>query len=511
MTNSPALRPVRTALALLLVLAGTACGGSDATTGTTGGSTGGGTGGGSTGGSTGGGTTTTLVLTSGAESNGGVLSTTYTCDGASKSPPLSWTGVPAGVAGYAMVMTTIPGPGTVKYNWLLYNLPASATAIAENTNGGGTAGFADDGGGLNYAPPCSQGPGTKQYIFTLYALSGAPNLSGLSANQVTGAALTAALAPVTKATAVLTLNVTRTNAMINCGAVKNSITGYVTANSIGVTCDSTYAYFSTYGIQSKHAMMNGITATNQQVPIPQNFTGTNAWKIPLVPVVQSGTKTAALDGPIGVAINGVPIFNPCKQGGCTSGNGGGDTKVLGELDVCNGHAGRADDYHYHAAPICMMSDQSNAAYWDTHPLGWALDGYAIFGYRNPDGTTATRDATCGGNTLTHQNAPSGYAYHVTDVSPYVLSCFYGVPSPDLAGQGAKYSPVRPPGTPMTATNMTLNATATSLAIGGTTTQQWTNGANTYQIRYSRTTDKCWTFVFVTNGTTTSTNNYCRNN
>jgi hypothetical protein len=374
-----------------------------------------------------------------------------------------------------------------------------------------STGFADDGGGLNYAPPCSQGPGTKQYIFTLYALSAAPNLSGLSANQVTGAALTAALAPVTKATAVLTLNVTRTNAMINCGAVKNSITGYVTANNIGVTCDSTYAYFSTYGIQSKHAMMNGITATNQQVPIPQNFTGTNAWKIPLVPVVQSGTKTAALDGPIGVAINGVPIFNPCKQGGCTSGNGGGDTKVLGELDVCNGHAGRADDYHYHAAPICMMSDQSNAAYWDTHPLGWALDGYAIFGYRNPDGTTATRDATCGGNTLTHQNAPSGYAYHVTDVSPYVLSCFYGVPSPDLAGQGAKYSPVRPPGTPMTATNMTLNATATSLAIGGTTTQQWTNGANTYQIRYSRTTDKCWTFVFVTNGTTTSTNNYCRNN
>ncbi len=160
MTNSPALRPVRTALALLLVLAGTACGGSDATTGTTGGSTGGGTGGGSTGGSTGGGTTTTLVLTSGAESNGGVLSTTYTCDGASKSPPLSWTGVPAGVAGYAMVMTTIPGPGTVKYNWLLYNLPASATAIAENTNGGGTAGFADDGGGLNYAPPArrAQGP-----------------------------------------------------------------------------------------------------------------------------------------------------------------------------------------------------------------------------------------------------------------------------------------------------------------------------------------------------------------
>ena len=450
-----------------------------------------------------------FTLTSGSVSSGGVLSTTYTCDGASKSPPLAWTGAPSGTAGYAMLMTTIPGPGTVKYNWLLYGIPAGTNTIAENTTGGATVGFADDGGGLNYAPPCSQGPGLKQYIFTLYALSGAPNLAGLSPTQVNGAALTAALAAVTKATATMTLNVTRTTAMINCSTLRTSIAGYATANSLSVTCDSTYAFFSTFGIQSKHAMMNGITATNQQVPAPQNFTGTNAWKIPLVPVV-AGTKTAALDGPIGVAINGVPIFNPCKQGGCTAGAGGGDTKVLGELDLCNGHAGRADDYHYHAAPICMMSDQSNPAYWDTHPLGWALDGYAIFGYRNPDGTTATRDNICGGNTVAHPNAPSGYAYHVTDASPYVLSCFYGVPSPDLAGQGGKYSPMRPPGTPMAAQNMTLNATATSLAIGGTTTMQWSNGANTYQIRYTRTSTLCWTFVFFTNGTQTSTNNYCRN-
>ena len=131
-----------------------------------------------------------------------------------------------------MLMTTIPTPGTVKYNWILYNIPGAVSQIDENTNGGGTAGFADDGGGLNYAPPCSQGPGLKQYIFTLYALSATPNLGALSGNQVTGAALTAALAPVTKAVAVLTLNVTRTNAMINCGYVRNSIAGYTVANNV---------------------------------------------------------------------------------------------------------------------------------------------------------------------------------------------------------------------------------------------------------------------------------------
>lgn len=449
--------------------------------------------------------TTALVVTS-TDAIVGTLPVSFTCDGDGKSPALAWTGAPAGTTAFAVLMSTVPTAGTTKYNWVLYNIPATVTSIASGTTAG-TLGSADDGAGLSYAPPCSQGPGTKQYTFTVYALSAAPNLGGLAQNQITGSVLLAALAPVTRATGVLNLAVTRTMAMINCGNIRNSIVSYRVLNALSLTCDSAYAYVGSYGIQAKHAMMNGITATNQQVPIPQNFTGANAWKIPLEPKV-AASKVAAVDGPVGIAVNGVPIFNPCKQGGCT-GPGGGDTKVAGELDLCNGHAGRADDYHYHAAPVCMMADQG-AAYWDTHPLGWALDGYAIFGYRNPDGTTATRDNLCGGNTVTHPNAPAGYAYHVTDVSPYVLSCFYGQPSPDLAGQSAKYSPIRPPGTPMPASGMTLAATASSLDVGGTSTQSWQNAGHTYRIRYTRTSSTCWTFVFSTDDVQTSTANYCRN-
>ncbi len=215
-------------------------------------------------------------------------------------------------------------------------------------------------------------------------------------------------------------------------SLKASTTGVAT-----VECDSTYAYVASNGLPT-HTMMDGIVASNLQVPIAQNFFGANAWKIPLEPAI-AATTTTANDGPIGVAINGVPIFNPCKQGGCQN----GDTKALGELDVCNGHAGRADDYHYHAAPTCLMAGKP-AGYWDTHPLGWALDGFAIFGYNDADGRVASRDDVCGGNTSAVANAPSGYSYHVTDAAPYVLSCFRGTPSPDLAGQGAKFSPIRPP-------------------------------------------------------------------
>lgn len=449
-------------------------------------------------------------LQSSAATDGGVLASTYTCDGASSTLPLSWSGAPSGTTSFVLVMSTIPGPGSVKYNWLLYNIPASTTALATNSSGVGTLGFADDGAGLAYAPPCSSGAGTKYYTFTLYALSSAPDLSAYTASQVTGAVLTAAIASRTLGSTAITLANTRTQATLNCQSFRQSIGSYEKANSLSLTCDDTYAYFSTYGIQTAHPMMNGITQTILQVPVAQNFTGTNAWKIPLVPAIAASTTTA-VDGPIGVAVNGIPIFNPCKQGGCDTSTGGGDTKVQGELDVCNGHAGRADDYHYHAAPVCMMSDQLTH-YWDSHPIGWALDGFAIYGYYNPDGSVATRDTICGGNTLTHQGGPSGYAYHVTDTSPYILSCFRGTPSPDLAGQGGKFAVLRTPvgaGGGPGASNMTLNATAASLAIGGTTTLAWTNGGTAYQVLYTRTSSLCWTFVFKTAGVQTATQSYCR--
>ncbi|GAB2866776.1 hypothetical protein GCM10027277_39620 [Pseudoduganella ginsengisoli] len=451
-----------------------------------------------------------FTVTSAAGVEGATMPNTYTCDGSSKSPPLAWSGAPANTQSYAVVMSTIPGPGSVKYNWLLYNIPASVTSLAVNSTGVGTLGFADDGAGLGYAAPCSSGAGTKTYTYTVYALSAAPNLSAYTASQVTGSVLTQALAPVTLKTAALNLLNTRTQATLNCLSMQRAIGPYEKANSLGITCDDTYAYFSTYGIQTAHPMMKGITQTILQVPTPQNFTGSNAWKIPLNPAIAANTTTA-VDGPIGLAINGIPIFNPCKQGGCDTSTGGGDTKVQGELDICNGHAGRADDYHYHAAPVCMMADQSSS-YWDTHPIGWALDGFAIFGYNNPDGTTATRDAVCGGNTLSHPNAPSGYAYHVTDASPYILSCFRGTPSPDLAGQGGKFAVLHSPQGPgggSGVSNMTLNASAASLAIGGTTTLEWEQGSNKYQILYSRTSSVCWNFVFKTNGVQTATETDCR--
>ena len=475
----------------------------------------------------------TLTSTAGVS---GALPAAYTCDGTGSTIPLAWSGAPAGTKEFALLMTTLPGDGTTKWNWVLYHIPATTTSLAKDSFLIGTPGVGSDGPGTIYNPPCSQGPGAKLYTYTVYALSDVPVFS-VPASQVTGQMVTDAIRGMTLGTASLGLTYARTTSSpgtsTGCGYIGNSMRASKSGTA-SVSCDGTYAYISSLGITTA-PMMNGITSTNLQIPIPQNFQGANGWKIPLNPAL-AATPTSVVDGPLGVAINGVPIFNPCTQGGCVT---GGDTKVLGQLDNCNGHSGRADDYHYHAAPNCMMADQP-PGYWDTHPLGWALDGFAIFGYRDADGSTAVRDNICGGNTKTVPNAPAGYSYHVTDASPYVTSCLAGTPSPDLPNQGSKYHPFRqPPVTPFNVSAMTLTTDASdgyqvlqfTSAIPFTSTENGTdrypNTPGTYKIRYKPVTGSdllsllalrqnanasaCWNFQFTdsTGKTTQPTVSYCK--
>ncbi len=148
-----------------------------------------------------------LALSSSAFVDGGTLPVVYTCDGAGHSPPLAWTGAPAGTAQFALLMTTLALDGT-KFNWVLYAIPAGTASLAESTTGVGTAGVSTDGPELRYYPPCSTGPGAKTYTFTLYALSGAPSY-GVPAAQVSGPVVTAAIAGLVRDSARLSVSYTR--------------------------------------------------------------------------------------------------------------------------------------------------------------------------------------------------------------------------------------------------------------------------------------------------------------
>ncbi len=180
-----------------------------------------------------------------------------------------------------------------------------------------------------------------------------------------------------------------------------------------VTTDSTYAYVSSNGIPN-HAMMVGILSGGwqQQVPLPQPYNGANAWSIPLNPKAASNPISAATQlrtGAIALAANGIPIFNALD-------NIGRDANKIGELDNYGGHAGHADDYHYHVGPTTLQSTAGQ-----TNPIAVALDGYFIYGTVEPDGgTLKTLDSFNG-----HSDCAGGYHYHATSTYPYINGGMHG--------------------------------------------------------------------------------------
>ena len=175
--------------------------------------------------------------------------------------------------------------------------------------------------------------------------------------------------------------------------------------------DERWLYVESRGIPD-HPLMVGIRNWQQQVPLPQPYVGDNAWQIPLRPVPAAEpatTRNRFLRGAIAVAVNGIPIFNPLN-------NRGEDAFAIGELDDYGGHCGRADDYHYHVAPVHLEKVVGKGM-----PIAYALDGYPIYGYAEPDGSPVKPLDALGG----HEDAQGNYHYHATRKYPYLNGGFRG--------------------------------------------------------------------------------------
>jgi gluconolactonase len=144
----------------------------------------------------------------------GRLPAEYTCDGAANTLALEWSGAPAGTVSYAVVMHHTASPEDIHWYWVLYNIPADVTRLAKNSAGGqgasgaGTLGNNSVNGRTEYAPPCSKGPGDKAYTYTVYALSGWPQLS-VPASEVSRAVLLEAIQSITLASAELNVTYAR--------------------------------------------------------------------------------------------------------------------------------------------------------------------------------------------------------------------------------------------------------------------------------------------------------------
>ncbi len=219
--------------------------------------------------------------------------------------------------------------------------------------------------------------------------------------------------------------------------------------------DDTFFYEESDNMPDRTLMPNlmvGITSWQQQIPVPaayfastmnpENNAGSlgyrqpNYWRLPLVPTPSpspiriftvGSTSNNFQRGAIALAANGVAIFNPANNTGRVS-------YEIGELDFYGGHCGLADDYHYHIIPTHLLS-AFGGVLGNDKPVAWALDGYPIYGYLEPDGTARQPLTVDGGHDLGNS---WGYHYHAigttntdaahpfgTPQSPYLMTNFHG--------------------------------------------------------------------------------------
>lgn len=147
-------------------------------------------------------TSTGFTLTSTDATDGGQLPIEFTCDGSGSTLPLAWSGAPDGTQSYAVIMHHVAAPEEIHWYWVLYNIPADVTSLPKNVTGIGTLGNNINNGLVEYSPPCSQGPGDKEYIYTVYALSAQPQIS-VAAEDVNRDVMLATIKDITIASAEL--------------------------------------------------------------------------------------------------------------------------------------------------------------------------------------------------------------------------------------------------------------------------------------------------------------------
>lgn len=117
-----------------------------------------------------------MKLASSAFSHNGAIPKKHSCDGGDVSPPLAWSGVPAGAKSLVLIVDDpdAPDPAAPQMtwvHWVLYNLPPSSGGLAEGVKSlpAGTAEGTNDWERTGYGGPCPP-VGRHRYFHKLYAL-----------------------------------------------------------------------------------------------------------------------------------------------------------------------------------------------------------------------------------------------------------------------------------------------------------------------------------------------------
>jgi YHYH protein len=211
--------------------------------------------------------------------------------------------------------------------------------------------------------------------------------------------------------------------------------------SLSATCSNSSFVVASNGIPNFEFVMSNPSDLKAQ---------TYSFSIPRNPSFALSTTAVPLGGPIGITINGLPLFGPTEN----PMDGYKDPYLNGILDYCNGHPAQQGDYHFHALPtnaLCIADIKKVG-----QVLGYAFDGYAMVSpYVCTDAAcTTTKKLTSSWRVIAgkdpktsnswdahefvsglgdldacngYTRADGSYVYVATDAFPYFIGCYKGTP------------------------------------------------------------------------------------
>ncbi len=199
-----------------------------------------------------------------------------------------------------------------------------------------------------------------------------------------------------------------------------------------ITYDANYVYIKTYDLPDHKSIyyptsnplyefFSGTTfGGNTFVKNPNSIISQNGtFKIPLNPTAATTHQATPL-GPIGIALDGVPLFNQYAAGGSPL------TNEVNGFDQGWGHPQPQGMYHYHVEPLYLTTVKASKAAL----LGFLLDGFPVYGPEENGVVLTSNDLDIyHGHSHATNEYPNGiYHYHFTADAPYLNgSGFWGTP------------------------------------------------------------------------------------
>ena len=150
--------------------------------------------------------------------------------------------------------------------------------------------------------------------------------------------------------------------------------------------------------------------------------------IPANPILKSSYTPGELDcsmGAIAYALNGIGFYSGAvgydADGNCPQLDVADPEAEWISFDCCTGHSDYDAAYHYHFPPSCLLAQANKAApISDGHSaqVGWAQDGFPIYGPLGPGGVEIRNCGTSGAHATYCQDECGGYEGELPGVDNY---------------------------------------------------------------------------------------------